>query len=313
MRQQPVVSVCMITYNHEAYIAQAIEGVMRQKTDFPIELVIGEDCSTDRTREICKEFQNKYPAMVRLLPRTKNVGMIPNFVDALKNCGGKYTALCEGDDYWTDPYKLSRQVDYLQKNESYIAVCSDAKVWSEVEQREIEGVPRDTDEADITFEDVLRSTGMLTPTVLFRNIELPLHLMKPKYAFGDICLWLMLLDHGPARFFNRKEVVYRKHPGGATSTVPSDKFDATLKEFLIEFNELTQGRRAGPIEIALKILELKKPLQDHKLSALAKCWRILGFMLRHRSTSATDLRVILGLAFGRRIDSLRSWRRRIFR
>src|SRR5688500_16210646 len=94
---QPLVSVCMITYNHEAYIAEAIEGVLMQQTDFPFELVIGDDCSTDRTRQICLEFETKFPGIVRVLPVTANVGMMPNLVRALLNCRGKYIALCEGD------------------------------------------------------------------------------------------------------------------------------------------------------------------------------------------------------------------------
>jgi glycosyltransferase involved in cell wall biosynthesis len=93
MPEQPLVSVCMITYRHEAYIAEAIEGVLMQTTDFPYELVIADDCSPDRTGEICDAYERKYPVVIRLLRRKKNFGMMPNFVDALKNCQGKYKSI----------------------------------------------------------------------------------------------------------------------------------------------------------------------------------------------------------------------------
>ena len=103
----------MITYNHEKFIAEAIEGVVMQKTNFQFELVIGEDCSTDNTRAICIEYQKKYPDIIRLrLPET-NQGMMLNWINNINSGRGKYIALCDGDDYWTDPYKLQKQVDFM--------------------------------------------------------------------------------------------------------------------------------------------------------------------------------------------------------
>ena len=96
------VSVCMITYNHERFIAQAIESVLMQETDFRVELVIGEDCSTDGTRAIVREFGERFPERIRLLLPEHNLGMMPNFVATLSACRGQYVALLEGDDYWTD-------------------------------------------------------------------------------------------------------------------------------------------------------------------------------------------------------------------
>jgi glycosyltransferase involved in cell wall biosynthesis len=112
----PVVSVCMITYNHESYIREAIEGVLMQKTNFPIELIIGEDCSTDNTRKIVREYENKYPEIIVAQYPETNRGMMKNFTTVLQSARGKYIALCEGDDYWTDPLKLQKQVDFLEEN-----------------------------------------------------------------------------------------------------------------------------------------------------------------------------------------------------
>jgi glycosyltransferase involved in cell wall biosynthesis len=119
--KHPVVSVRMITYNHEPYIRQAIEGVMMQKTDFDFELVIGEDCSTDKTREICFEYQKKYPDKIRVLWSEKNLHRNPhpageNGKRTLVHCRGEFIAYCEGDDYWIDPHKLQKQVDAMRKH-----------------------------------------------------------------------------------------------------------------------------------------------------------------------------------------------------
>ena len=116
LSKTPLVSVKMITYNHEPYIAQAIEGVLMQETDFPIELVIGEDCSTDRTRAIVFDYQKKYPEIIRVITSDKNVGANKNNKRTIKACHGKYIAFCEGDDYWHNPYKLQKQVDYLESH-----------------------------------------------------------------------------------------------------------------------------------------------------------------------------------------------------
>ncbi len=114
------VSVAMITFNHEKYIREAIEGVLMQKTNFQYELVIGEDHSTDGTREICCEYASLNPGIIRILPSDTNLGIMLNFSRTLRECSGKYIAICEGDDYWTDPTKLQKQVDFLNANPSFV-------------------------------------------------------------------------------------------------------------------------------------------------------------------------------------------------
>lgn len=121
----PVVSVHMITYNHEPYIRQAIEGVMMQKTDFEFELVIGEDASTDRTREICLEYQKKFPDKIRVLWWHENVSKLGgNGRRVMAHCRGIFIAFCEGDDYWIDPLKLQKQVDYVRETDAVMCVAN---------------------------------------------------------------------------------------------------------------------------------------------------------------------------------------------
>lgn len=109
----PLVSVMMITYLHAPYIRQAIESIVSQQTNFPFELVIGEDCSPDDTMAIILELQKKYPHIIRILYSESNVGMNDNAFRTALHCRGEYTAFCEGDDFWLDSLKLQKEADYL--------------------------------------------------------------------------------------------------------------------------------------------------------------------------------------------------------
>ncbi|WP_432714745.1 glycosyltransferase family 2 protein [Pedobacter sp.] len=127
-------SVCCITYNHEQYIAQALDGFLMQKTNFPIEILIGEDCSTDATKSIIELYCEKFPGKIRLISYEKNIGAIKNHNNVLNQAKGKYLAMCDGDDFWTDPLKLQKQVDFLESNPEYIMCCHYTKVINETRQ-----------------------------------------------------------------------------------------------------------------------------------------------------------------------------------
>jgi glycosyltransferase involved in cell wall biosynthesis len=114
----PLISVALITYNQEQYIAQAIESILMQEGPFNYELVIGEDCSTDNTRAIVMDYQRRYPGVIRVISSDENMGMMPNLTRTIKACKGKYIAFCEGDDYWLSPYKLEKQLNFMMENPS---------------------------------------------------------------------------------------------------------------------------------------------------------------------------------------------------
>jgi glycosyltransferase involved in cell wall biosynthesis len=120
---QVKVSVCMIAYNHQTYIAQALDSILAQKTNFPFEIVIGDDNSTDDTGKICQEYAIRYPGKIRYHLREKNLGMMPNFITTLYECQGTYIALCEGDDYWIDETKLQTQADFLDAHPDHSLCC----------------------------------------------------------------------------------------------------------------------------------------------------------------------------------------------
>lgn len=229
-----VVSVCMITYNHENFIREAIDGVLMQKTDFPIELIIGEDCSTDSTRKIVVEYAEKHPDIIRPLLPESNLGMMKNFIKTMEAATGKYIALCEGDDYWTDPYKLQKQVDFLEANEEYSG-CG------HLFQTLNDGIYIDsvTDIQKKTLTDVLNcNLNIHTATFVFRRK----YLRYPKFDFlsGDMFLFTLMALEGSIFVLNGKMSVYRKHPGGVSSDVNILKIKKD-KRVVNWFNENYKG------------------------------------------------------------------------
>jgi glycosyltransferase involved in cell wall biosynthesis len=203
----------MITYNQESYIEKAIESVLMQKTNFPIELVIGEDCSTDRTREICMQYRENHPDIIKLRLPEKNMGMIPNFIENLLACTGKYIAICEGDDYWTDRDKLQKQVDFLESHEECSFCFHNAEVYYCNT-----GLSR---HFNIKLKTGLYSTkdfllkGCIIPTasILFRKKYLPNPIPGWFYSVitGDVALELLLSTHGDYYYMDEIMCVYRKN------------------------------------------------------------------------------------------------------
>lgn len=211
------VSVCITTYNQDKYIAQAIEGVLIQKITFPIEIIISEDCSTDKTREICIEYQKKYPNKIYLILREKNIGMMRNFIDTVNQCTGKYIAWCEGDDYWTDPLKLQKQVDFLDNHPDYTISSHNINVIHEgtdIPPKEWIGKRKND---TITLEDLLqKGSGGATCSLVFRNKifgEFPEWYKQQKG--GDWTLQILCASKGKMKYFNKVMGVYRKHEKGA--------------------------------------------------------------------------------------------------
>ncbi|MET3114435.1 glycosyltransferase involved in cell wall biosynthesis [Pedobacter sp. CG_S7] len=129
-----IVSICCITYNHEQYISQTLDGFLMQKTNFNVEILIGEDCSTDTTKSIIEDYCNKYPGKIKLITYEKNIGSIRNHNNIMKLASGKYIAMCDGDDFWTHPLKLQKQVDFLEQNHEYVICCHYTKVIDEKDQ-----------------------------------------------------------------------------------------------------------------------------------------------------------------------------------
>jgi len=213
-------SVCTITYNHEKFIAQAIESMLMQKAKFDFELVIGEDFSTDRTREICISYKRKYPKKINLILNKKNLGPNLNFVNTLKQCKSKYIAICEGDDYWTDPYKLQKQVDFLEANPDY-TICSHlVENFYQDENKKpyifpYENLYKDT----YTFEDFLYRNLINTCSVVYRwqFHNKPLPNWFSNHFTADYSLHLLHAYQGNIKVFPELLAKRRIHSQGIMS------------------------------------------------------------------------------------------------
>ena len=139
--KKPFVSISVTTFNQKNYIKDCLDGILNQRTTFQFEIILGEDQSNDGTREVCQDYAKRYPEKIKLFLRSRkdviyingNATGRYNFLENLKACRGKYIALCEGDDYWTDPLKLQKQVDFLESNEDYNICFHDVKIFNQQE------------------------------------------------------------------------------------------------------------------------------------------------------------------------------------
>ncbi len=163
----------MITYNHEKFIAQALEGILMQKVNFAYDIVIGEDCSKDKTREIILEYVKKDPSKFKLLLHDQNVGAMANQTEVMKACTGKYIAMCEGDDYWTDPLKLQKQIDFLENHKDFTVCYHDVEILTENPAvRENSQIKYKRDRDEYIFDDLIDEGNLMhTPSVVFRRLE----------------------------------------------------------------------------------------------------------------------------------------------
>ena len=210
---RPKVSACLITYNQEDFIRECIEGAISQIGDFDYEIIIGDDCSSDNTKQICLEYSTKYPNLIKYTKRNNNLGMIGNWIATISECSGNYIALCEGDDYWTDPYKLQKQVDFLETNPEYVLSFHKVKILQpngELVKDFITKVPENYE----TQETLARLGNYIhTPSVVFRNVlkELPNEFsISP---IGDYFMYMLLSEHGKLKYLEEEMAVYREGVG----------------------------------------------------------------------------------------------------
>jgi len=226
LNNYPMVSVLMITYNHELYIAQAIEGVLMQKVDFEMELVIGEDCSNDSTRAICENYASQYPDKIRLLPSDRNQGMMPNFLRTLDSCHGKYIAMCEGDDYWTDPLKIKKQVEVFESDPEVGLVHSDCNILYQETGRLIRSKNLANGINYSGFDNpylgiLIGEYAIFTCTVLAKK-DLLLKSESDEIVSnlenlqGDLPRWLYISKHSKVEYINEPTATYRVINGSSS-------------------------------------------------------------------------------------------------
>jgi glycosyltransferase involved in cell wall biosynthesis len=206
------VSVVSITYNQQAFIRETLDGFVAQKTDFPLEVIVADDASTDATPAIIQEYADRHPDLFRPILRPENIGVLANFVETLSAARGEYIALCEGDDYWTDPLKLTKQVEFLDEHPETTVCFHPVRVVYDDGTKD-EEFPPNSWRRDLSVEALLRRNFIQTNSVVYRRL--------PRY--DDIPPGIMPIDwylhvrhaiQGGIAMLPETMAVYRRHAQG---------------------------------------------------------------------------------------------------
>lgn len=246
------VSVVMITYNHEAFIEEALQGVLMQQCDFPLELIIANDHSTDQTHEVIEGLlkATTLPNHITIHNHyhSQNKGMMSNFIWALKQAKGNYIAICEGDDYWTDPLKLQKQVDLMEANENYAGCFHNAVIINSETNNETPFLKDDISQTTFKTKDLFEKWLVPTASFMFKNRWDNFVLTKslPEWitsiGSGDLALILFVSLRGSIKRIEDNMCIYRRHSGGLTSDRAGDPIQfLILGHMYYNFNRETEG------------------------------------------------------------------------
>lgn len=234
---KPLVSICCITYNHESYIEDAIEGFLIQKTDFPFEILIHDDASTDQTADIIHQYEEKYPKLIKPIYQAQNQysqgkRIIPILMEI---ANGDYLALCEGDDFWTNKNKLQLQVDFLIANSDFSMCFHKVGVLRgnnlDLEEHKKYYLKIIAHKAEFSIEDMIKDNFIATCSVMFRKENLHNWLsFFNDLPFGDWVINIINASKGKIKYFDEAMGTYRIHVGGVWSGKSLEyRYDAVLK------------------------------------------------------------------------------------
>ena len=211
----PLVSVCVTTYNHEPYLADALDAILAQRCDFGVEIILGEDCSADGTLSVCRAYAEKYPEKITLISSTENVGWRANYRRCVERARGKYIAFCDGDDYWCDESRLAEQVALMEQNPD-VGLC-----YTLAERRDAEGklvgyFP--TRIGNRSLDTLLHDWCVENCTTLARRdivlgyytTEKPEN--RPEWLTEDLPMWLFVAAHSEVAYIDRVTAVHRLFP-----------------------------------------------------------------------------------------------------
>ncbi|MBX2931828.1 MAG: glycosyltransferase [Chitinophagaceae bacterium] len=249
-----LVSISCTTYNHAPYFRECLDGFLMQKCNFDFEVLIHDDASTDGTSDIIREYQAKYPKIIKPIIQEENQwsqGIKPTWEFNFPRTKGKYIALCEGDDYWTDPLKLQKQVDFLEQNEDFVGCFHNTYYADERKGKTSELIPwRKYDRDIFTTEDTIHTASLFhTTSYLFRNLKIKIPLVEGVYS-GDMLLLGVISKYGKLKLLPDFMSVYRKNDGGITSEENIIKYHRNriiLTQFLNQYFDYKYERKAKQI------------------------------------------------------------------
>lgn len=314
---KPLVSICCLAYNHEAYIRQCLDGFMMQKTTFPIEILIHDDASTDNTADIIREYEKKYPTIIKPIYQVENqyskgvrVGVVYN----LSRVRGKYVALCEGDDYWIDPLKLQKQVDFLEGHPEYTLshtafefYYQNNSTFKKFENKKTAEYSKDQLISAILNDNSYRiqTNTALYPVSIFQDIldENPF-LFSGFFLMGDTQLWCCLASRGKVHYLKDITAVYRVADGSACrSLIPKTNYRFhlscwELRWYLFDKLKIKNYRLKVKITIYYIYTLLRYMLWDIEYSPAYKPW---GYYPCHYIISKKIFRHILSSYFNKKV------------
>jgi glycosyltransferase involved in cell wall biosynthesis len=246
------ISVCMICYNHAKYVAKAIGSVLAQEGPFQIELVIGDDCSTDGSREIVERYAREFPDRVRVLPTPTNLGLSRNFRRVFERCDGDFIAILEGDDYWLTRHKLARQLEFLDAHPECIG-CGHRVHRVDEEDRILDdgAVPSAAAVGMETFERIALRNPFATCSMVYRRGLTSLPAWMDTASCGDWPLHLLHADKGPIGLLPDVLGAYRIHAAGTWSQLADvPRYERALP-LLRTLREHFGVDRAGPLDTSI--------------------------------------------------------------
>ena len=307
LEQKPKVSVLILAYNHGPYLRRTLEGVVGQKTTFPFEVVLAEDCSADDTRAIAFAYQRQYPGLIRVLWSSANVGASANSYRAFRHCRGEYIACCEGDDFWHEPEKMRRQVEVLEKHPNVGLVFSGGRLSEGESVRTVKGWGRGSAllrEGIIPAEQgrlalLRRAWHPLTCSCMLRRESLGSSyrenpLLTKKLTLGDTLIWFEIFRTKDAYYFDQDWVTQVIHEGSAT--------DGVGREFVTRDGCLALCWFAAQMRDAAFVREHQLGTLKARLAIAsatrdyAEVWRVLGYCWRNRLPPGWQLTAYMGLA-----------------
>lgn len=260
---QPVLSILCLTYNHAAFIADALQSFLAQVTDFDFEIIVADDCSTDGTLEVVEKFRQRAGPRLRVLSSAVNLGVTRNFRRAHLACRGRFIAICEGDDFWRGTRKLQTQVDFLERHPDYVLTYHDATIVDDDGESDTRQLPPRL-QCDASRSQLIATRPISTLTVCFRNVlgEVPREFDHAPAL--DLCLWSLLGQHGKGKYISDIEPAgYRVHSSGVFSTQTERNRQIMTAQSLLSLSRVysrQDSERVGDLVLLKAVLFAAAPL-----------------------------------------------------
>lgn len=253
---RPLVSVLCCSYNHENYIAAALESIVNQKTDFPLEVIVSDDASTDKTQSIIRQYAQKYPGIIKAVLRDKNVGVGENCYEALKKVSGKYLAICDGDDCWLDEHKLQKQITFMEAHPDFAVCCSDVR-WHYADGNKKDEIfkvkaympKKMRQKSAFAFKDLLHCRFIASSTCVLRwTMKNNVPVWLKKHCVIDFPLTLVHSMVGKIKVFDEVFAQYNIHAKGVSRKEQTALYQKKMNDILRYVDDYTGGYHSKEIK-----------------------------------------------------------------